>query len=199
MLGTLFYIPTAFPGGISGRAFIFEHLAQALSFTTLGLAVGMIAFWSYRYLTGRLNNLDQEVENACLDLLNQLSRFPRTIGIAPAIDRPASTRMFGEDPLDEVRRDEMFERRCMFLAGTALVLSWFAQMSRYFLVASVSFEGAVVAASLSLPFVFAISCLSVYLVWAKLLRRRPGGLAALGSVLCLCWSVAELWLNHALP
>jgi hypothetical protein len=211
MLGTLFYFPTAFPA-ISGQreavqAYIFEHLAEALSFSALGLSVGLIAFWSYRYLTSRLSSLGLEMESARLDVLNQLSRLPRTSGVAPAIGCPSDSRMFGEVPLDEVRRDEKFELRCLFLAGTALVLAWFAQLSRYLLAGSVSTEfldsislqGALFAASISVPIVFAISCLPAYLVWSKLLRRRPGGLMALGSVICLCWSVAELWLGRALP
>jgi hypothetical protein len=124
------------------------------------------------------------MENASLELLNQLNRFRGPFTIGGATD----TRLFGEVSLDEVTRDEKFQRCCMFVAGTALVLAWFAQASRYFLVESLSLGSAVRVACFYLPIVFGLSCLPTCLVWVKLLGRRPGGLIALGSVFCLCWS-----------
>ena len=71
----------------------------------------------------------------------------------------------------------------MIVAGTALVLAWLAQFSRYATADFVSLSSAVIAASIYLPIVFAISCLPVYLVWVELLNRRPGGLVAMGAIL----------------
>ena len=65
--------------------------------TGLGLLVGLVSLWCYRYLTGRLSTIDLEMENASLDLLNQLSRFRGRFAIGPSRDGP----MFGEKTLDE--------------------------------------------------------------------------------------------------
>jgi hypothetical protein len=170
-------------------------LSESLWPTAFGLLVGLISLWCYRHLTGRLSTIDLEMESASLDLLNQLSRFRGRFAARPTGDG----RMFGETSLDEARRDDKFERRSMFLAGTALALAWLAQFSSYAAVDSVSLASAVLAACIYLPIVFAVSCLPMYLVWSKVLRRRPGGLVAMGAILCLCWSVAELVLGRHLP
>lgn len=200
MFGTILSIVHSFSRGISGdrtsnMAAIAGALSESLWPTGLGLLVGLVSLWCYRYLTGRLSTIDLEMENASLDLLNQLSRFRGRFAIGPSRDGP----MFGEKTLDEVSRDEKFERRCMIVAGTALVLAWLAQFSRYATADFVSLSSAVIAASIYLPIVFAISCLPVYLVWVKLLNRRPGGLVAMGAILCLFWSAAELVLRRHLP
>jgi hypothetical protein len=204
IFGTVWTFPNAFGPPFNGNdararalAFMFDHFATSMWFTAFGLLVGLMSLWFYRYLTGRLHTFDLEMESASLDLLNQLSRFRGRFTIGPIIDSPGP--MFGEKTLDEVRKEGKFERRCMALAGTALVLAWLAQAWRYLAVDFISVSSAVVAACIYLPIVFAISCLPVYLVWSKLLRRRPGGLVAMGAILCLCWSVAELVLGRHLP
>jgi len=189
VFGTVITFSDAFPG-ISGQresvmAYLFDHLATSMSFTAFGLLVGLMSLWFYRYLTGRLRTFDLEMENASLDLLNQLSRFPGRFGIAPAIDRP----MFGEKPLDELKRDDKFQRRCLYLAGSALLVAWLSQVLR---------SGDLVP-WVQLPLMFVVSCLAAYPVWVKLLCRRSGGLVALASLICLCWSIAELLLGRHLP
>ena len=99
--------------------------------TGLGLLVGLIAFWSYEYLAGQLRALDQEMENASLELLNQLSRFRAPFATKASINNLAAGPMFGERPLAELSRDEKFRRRSIFLAGTALVTAWFVQALRF--------------------------------------------------------------------
>jgi hypothetical protein len=205
ILGTVWTVPNAFGPPINGTggrgltlAFIFDHLATSMWFTAFGLFVGLVSLWFYRYLTGRLHTFDLEMENASLELLNQLSRLPGRFTAEPAItrrDRP----MFGEKSLDELRRDEKFWRRCVFLAGTALVLAWSAQASRSFLFGALPWFPAAVSPWIHLPIIFAISYVPAYPMWVKLLRRRPGGLLALASVFCLCWSAAELVLGRHLP
>ena len=189
VFGTVATFSNAFPG-IAGQresvmAYMFDHLSTSMSFTAFGLAVGLMSLWFYRQLSGRLRTFDLEMENASLDLLNQLSRFPGRFGTAPAIDGP----MFGEKSVDELTRDDKFERRCLFLAGPALLLAWLAQVLR-----SGDFVPWV-----HLPLMFAVSCVAAYPAWAKFLHRRPGGLIALASVICLCWSIAELALGRHLP
>jgi hypothetical protein len=205
VFGTVLTFPNAFGPPINGTggrgltlAFIFDHLATSMWFTAFGLLVGLMSLWFYKYLTSRLLTFDLEMENASLELLNQLSRFPGRFTIGPAITRRDRT-MFGEKSSDELRRDERFWRHCMFLAGTALVLSWFAQASRCFFFDALPWFPAALAPWIHLPICLAISYLPAYPVWVKLLRRRPGGLVALASVFCLCWSVAELVWGRHLP
>jgi hypothetical protein len=199
LFGTVLGIVNSFQGIVGEKTSLMAAFAKRLSESlwpaAFGLLVGLVSLWFYLYLSGRLRTFDLEMENASLDLLNQLSRFPSRFTIGDVADN----RLFGEVPLDEVARDEKFQLRCMFLAGTALVLAWFAQASRYFLVESLSMGSAVGVACFYLPIVFGLSCLPMYLVWVKLLGRRPGGLIALGSVFCLCWSVAELVLGRHIP
>jgi hypothetical protein len=171
-----------------------ELLSASLWPTAFGLLVGLVSLWFYRYLAARPRTFDLEMGNATLELLNTLVRFRGTV-----IHRPSDARMFGEPSSDEVRIEAKFERRCMVLASTALVLAWIAQAWRYLGVDFISLSSAVLAASIYLPIVFVISCLPMYLLWSKLMRRRPGGLAALGSIVCLCWSLAELVFGVHLP
>jgi hypothetical protein len=180
VLGTLVYLPTAFPGFAGQReailAYMAEHLGQAMSFTALGILVGLIGLWSYRYLKARLETLDLEMESASVDLLNQLSRFPVRFRLTQTVDAPR----FGEVPIAQVEREARIARRLRLIACVAIVgACWL--------------EGSRVASLLGL------SCLFVYPVWVKLLRRRPGGLVLLGSLLCLLWTGAELLLNRSLP
>jgi len=56
-------------------AAICQRLSESMWPTELGLLVGLIALWSYEYLAGQLSALDQEMESASLELLNQLGRF----------------------------------------------------------------------------------------------------------------------------
>jgi hypothetical protein len=188
MFGTIVGMTNSFPGydgpRVSIRPIIFELLSESLWPTAFGLFVGLMALWFYKYLAARLGTFDLEMDNATLELLNTLSRFRGTV-----IHRPSDSRMFAEMPLEELRRDEKFWRRCMFLAGTALVLAFCVQVLR----------SAASAPWIYTPITFGISCIPAYPLWVKLLRRRRGGLVALGSLLCLCWSVAELLLGTHLP
>ena len=83
--------------------------------------------------------------------------------------------------------------------GVALVLAWFVQASRYLLSDSLYLYSSLRAACFYVPIVFGISCFFLYPIWSKLLHGRPGALVAMGSTVCLCWSVAELVLGRHLP
>ena len=203
LFGTVLGIVNSFQG-ISGErwaamAAICEGLSQSMWPTAFGLLVGIVALWCYRYLETRLQTLDHEMEGTSLELMNQLSRFSGRFTVKPTINRASDGPMFGEKSLAELSRDENFWRRCMLLTGTAVAMTWLVQLLRYFDQYSLSLYSSVQTASVYVPFMFGISCLLVYPVWTKLLRRKSGGLAALGSTFCLCWSLAELVMGVSLP
>ena len=178
---------------------VFGSLSESMWPTAFGLMVGIIALWFYRYLEGMLQTGDHEMESASLDLLNQLSRFRGRFSTEPEIGRVGEATRFGERPLAELTQDEKFWRRSMFLAGAAILFAWLVQVLRYFGHDALPFSSSVQAACVYVPFMLALSCLAVYPVWAKLLHRRSGGLVALGSAFCLCWSLAELILGVSIP
>jgi MotA/TolQ/ExbB proton channel family len=188
LFGTVLGIFNSFRGTTGPRvtimAAIAGQLSESLWFTAFGLAVGLMSLWFYRYLTEKLRTIDLEMENASLDLLNQLSRIPGRFAIAPAVGGP----MFGEESPDELKRDEKFQLRSRYVAAAALVL---ASCIQAWLSWSISW--------IYIPLTFGLSCLPAYPLWVKLLRRKPGGLIALASVICLFWSVAELVLGRHLP
>ena len=161
--------------------------------------VGITALWCYRYLDGRLQTLDREIENASLELLNHLSRFRGGFPAERPVRQISDGRMFGEKPLAELSRDEKFRRHCMFLTGAVLVTAWFAQVLRYFGHDSLHLYSSVQAALAHVPLMFVVSCLAVYPVWTRILHRRSGGLMALGSLFCCCWSLVELVFGVSLP
>jgi hypothetical protein len=184
LFGNVLGIVNSFQGlGTSkaaGMAAVTKRLSESMWPTAFGLMVGVVALWFYRFLEERLLTFEQEMESASLDLVNQLGRFRGRFSVEPAVKRPSDGPMFGERPLAELIRDEKFWRRCMLLAGSALVMAWFVQALRL----------SVEAAMAYVPSMFGISCLAMYPVWTRLLRRRSGGLAVLGAAFCLCWILA---------
>lgn len=204
IFGTLVGIVNSFQGiGSEKRAAlaaIFGGLSRAMWFTALGLAVGLLASWTYDCLSTRLRILDLEMENATRELLNQLSRFPQRFEIGP--DAGISSRpMFAEWLPESVQREERFFRSYLAVAGAALAVTWLVQAFRFVpdYGSPYLYSSAILYGCFYVPITFAISCLFVYPFWAKFLHRRPGALMAMGSVLCLCWSVAELALGRPLP
>jgi biopolymer transport protein TolQ len=93
IFGTLVGIVGLF-GGVDGeKSAILGALAARLSEsiwpTALGILVGLTAFFCYRYLMGRLETIDHEMDNASLALLNQLSSSSGLYTPAGAMDRAA--------------------------------------------------------------------------------------------------------------
>jgi hypothetical protein len=203
LFGTIIGIVNSFQGiagdKTSGMAALAKRLSEAMWPTVLGLLVGVIAFWSYDFVTGRLRTLDQEMENASLELLNQLSRFARRFTPEPEISSARDRTMFGEKTFDQLSRDEKSLRRSILVTGTGFLLAWCALAVRYFAHESISLSSAVGWGFVYVILMFGISYFPAYPVWVKVLRRRPGGLAALGSMVCLCWTVAELVLGGPIP
>jgi hypothetical protein len=203
IFGTIMGIVTSFEG-FSGpkwniAAAIFEGLSRAMWFTALGLVVGLVAMWSFEYLKEELSGLDQEMENASLELLNQLSRFPGRFEVGSASEQRGDGPIFGERPLDDLRGEDKLLRRCLFLAAVALPLAWLAQASRYFVGYSLFSIEAIRAAFVTVPIMFGLSYLPAYPLWRKVFSRRRGALVALAAIICLFWSVAELVLSRDLP
>jgi biopolymer transport protein ExbB/TolQ len=60
------------------RRWIIGSLGESLLPTALGLFVALLALVFYRYLSARLNEFNVEMQNASLDLVNQLSRISRS-------------------------------------------------------------------------------------------------------------------------
>jgi biopolymer transport protein ExbB/TolQ len=54
---------------------IFDGLSQALVPAALGVLVALVALWSYRYLLAKVEAFDSDMENASLELMNQLGRL----------------------------------------------------------------------------------------------------------------------------
>jgi hypothetical protein len=195
LFGTIVGIVDSFTGFAGQRdavrRAILWNLSQSLWPTTWGLLVGIVALWCFRYLEARLQILNHEMESASLELLNQLSRFRGRFSAEPTAETLSDGPMFGERPLAELRRDDKFRHRSMFLVGTVLVTAWFAQM--------LNFNFSTETACVKVLSLFVVSCLAMYPVWTKLLHRRPGGLAALGAAICFCWTLAELVTGVSFP
>ena len=56
-------------------AAVINNLADAMTRSLLGLLVGILSFLIYRYLQGRLQQIDFEMKTATLELANTLSRY----------------------------------------------------------------------------------------------------------------------------
>ncbi len=189
IFGTVWTFPNAFHG-IDGQrelidAYMFDHFGTSMWFTAFGLAIGLMSLWFYRYFTARLETFDIEMENATLDLLNQLSHFPTRFTSGHSIQR-----MFGEEPVEQLRRDKIFFRCCQCIAVAALLL---ASCIQFWLSWSLPWT------SIYTPLSFGLSCLPAYPLWVTIHRRRPGGMVALASIICACWSIAELLMGRHLP
>jgi hypothetical protein len=197
--GTVFGIVNSFRGVDGSKSWIMaavtELLSESIWPTALGLLVGLISLWFYKYLSGRLETLDREMDNASLELVNQLSRCRARFAPVPAADNRSPEPMFGERPLAELHQDQKSLRRSRVIAGVALIVAWGAQLPHYYSDYSdypLQLHSVGLSALLHVLFTFGISCLAAYPIWTKLLHRKPGGLAALGALLCLCLNVAEI-------
>jgi biopolymer transport protein ExbB/TolQ len=80
LLGTILGVNNSFLGFDGSKesllAAIFEGLSQALVPAAFGVMVALVALWSYRYLVAEVEAFDSEMENASLQLIEQLSRLP---------------------------------------------------------------------------------------------------------------------------
>ena len=199
ILGSIWGIMNSFPAISGSKSFYLAIVARSLSKsmwpTAFGLLVGITALSCYRHLTERLRHFDHEMEDASLGLIASLARQRGLFTLGVAVDSP----MFGEKTRAELEGDHRFWRRSLFTTSTALFIAWFLQALRYLSDIEFSLYAVVQDSCLYILFTFGLSCLLVYPAWVRLLHRRRGGLVALGSVFCLCWTVSEFVVGRHLP
>jgi hypothetical protein len=202
VFGTLLGIAHAFRGTAGSRisimAGIAKELSEALVPTALGLIVALVSVCCYQYLIGRLGCFDGEMENASFDLVKFLAVCP--VRPSPVV----GVGFVNETPLfrDDIGEDLLEHRRPWYRSTSAavgmLILSWCVQIARYFDQQALPLGSATWPAFVYVVFTFAVSWFVAYPVWVKALRRTPGALAASASLICMCWSLAELMTGEHL-
>jgi biopolymer transport protein ExbB len=77
--GTVMGMFRSFSGGSTERGTLMRGFAKSLSEslvpTALGLSVAVLAFCFYKYLSARLENFDVEMQNASLELIDELAHL----------------------------------------------------------------------------------------------------------------------------
>ncbi|HEY4360515.1 MAG TPA: MotA/TolQ/ExbB proton channel family protein [Bryobacteraceae bacterium] len=196
MLGTVFGIVDSFVGCGGNKATCLAAVEERLSWslwpTGVGLVVGLIALVFHRYLSGRLKKMDREMDSASLELINLLvlSRGRFTLAAesdGPVLDGP----MFGQKAWADAKSDQKWLPWFRAITCLALASAWSLDVARNYADYSYSLASLALNACVWVLFTFGCSCLLAWPVWSKLMRRRPGGLAMLGSVICVCWNLAE--------
>jgi biopolymer transport protein ExbB/TolQ len=59
-------------------AYLTEKLSEALAPCAFGIMVALIAMWCYKYLLGRVEAFDSDMEDVSLQLINDLGRLNGT-------------------------------------------------------------------------------------------------------------------------
>jgi len=206
LLGTLWGIANSFRGCGGEASACLAATTTALSRsiwpTALGLLSGLISFWFYRHLSGQLESIDNEMSNASLGLVNELTRY-RGHFKTSTIDRPIELPSFGaRSPADsglqawwkklfdkyvaDVGQDVRSWLRSSVLALAVFVLIWCTRVAEYFFSEPTPFHSAAASANFYVLIMFGISC------FYGIAHRRSGGALVLGSVLCLCLNLIEL-------
>jgi hypothetical protein len=196
IFGTLIGIANSFPG-IAGQkgavmGIIFGRLWEACVPTALGLLVAVPSLCGYKYLVSRVESIDREMENASLELVNLLSVCPIRLVRVARVNFATEGPIFRDEFGDQLREERRPWYRSSVVVVGMLIASSFVQIARYFASNAFLLGSAVGWACVYVIFTFAISWFAAYPVWVKVLRRTSGGMAALASLLCLCWSLAEL-------
>jgi len=176
-----------------------QSLSESIWPTALGLLIGIVSLWFYRYLIGGLQLIDNEMETASLGLVDNLRRLRGPIAFEADAGRADNPLMFGEERVELLRKDLKFWRRSTAFTGTALTASWLVNIERYFYDYSLSLIYVGLAALTYVGFTFVLSFFPAYPLWIVLLRRRRGALAAISAVFCVSWSVAKILWGDRLP
>jgi hypothetical protein len=197
IFGTLIGIVNSFPG-ITGEKHTvmmatFARLSDACVPTALGLLVGVPSLWFYKYLADRLACFDREMENASLELVNLLIVCPVGFAPTPTVKFVTESPIFRDEIGDELRDERRPWYRSSLMVAALLIITWCVQIAGYFDNYELPVESVMLRACVYVIFTFAISWFAAYPAWIKLLHRTSGGLAALASLLCLGWSLSELF------
>lgn len=195
ILGTLWGILNAFSAPAGEKSAALAHLAARLSDAcvpaALGLLVALQSLYCHRYLTGRLDTVDVEMENASLELVKRLA--PYAGQLKPVIEQTNS--VFDERSWPELRQDPGPPLPSLFPTCVALLIAWFVQVARLFEYDMRPIASATPTAFVYVLLTFGISFFPAYALWTNLLHRRSGGLIVLASAFCLCWSLVQLVLQ----
>ena len=195
VLGTALAIPDAFKGCGCEKSAALAAVAEGLSASmwpaALGLIAGLTSSWCHRYLTARLDGLTLEMENAGLELANQLARYRgrwRPESVTP------DSNLFGAQTQQQLESERKFQHQSRVAAPALLAAAYCLQVFRYFYYEAMTLESCAWAACQNVAFEFLLSLLPAHVVWSRALQRRPGGLMLPAAAMCLCWSVAQFWL-----
>lgn len=197
VLGTVYGIVNSFRGFVGEKSSFLPALAKSLSEsiwpTAFGLLVGLISLWFYKYLTGKLEAFDGEMENASRELVSLLTHF-RGRFATPTVDRPSEGPLFGEKYVAELIQYQKSWFPTTLLTCAALVVAWTVQAAIVFDSTTLPLWLVALNASGRALYMFGLSCFPAYLAWIALFHRRYGAMVALASALCFCWSVIDLVL-----
>jgi biopolymer transport protein ExbB/TolQ len=79
LFGTVLGVHNSFGGAGASKASImasiFDGLSRAFVPSAIGLVVALVATWCYKYLLTEVEAFDSEMENASLQLINDLGRL----------------------------------------------------------------------------------------------------------------------------
>lgn len=191
--GTLVGILSSFVGCGGSKsacmAVFADRLSGAMWPAALGLLVGLISLWFYRYLFGRVGAFERDMESASNDLVGQLARYRGQWELGPAT---GGRLLFGAKSPDELGEEHRFRRLSLAVAGVTLAVAWCIQVVLSFGRDSLPLSATPLAAIKHVLFPFGVSCIPAHILWLRFWRGRQGGRMALAALLCLGWCVVEV-------
>jgi hypothetical protein len=183
--------------GMEGeKTAVMAAMANSLSIAiwpiALGIFVGLVSLWAYRYLAAKMVDFDREMAEASNDLVNQLRM--RRLKFEPLL----ANGCIAEDSNPsfpsptELKRSQRLRRGSMLLTSAVVAAVWAWSVLFYAGQESLPINNAMIAASFYVVFRFGVSCFAAHAVWIRLLDRRPGGMPFLGALIFLGWCLPEL-------
>lgn len=195
ILGTVFGISFDTFRGIgtdkaTAMAAVFGGLSVACVPTAIGLAVGLEAFWCYRYFQERAATIGCQMENESVQLLNEFQRrSPRfSSPMGSAKERPTFLETFAAAASD----DRCTFRRSVWAAVAVLGIAWGLELVRRFGNDALPLCAAIPAAFRFVAIAFACVCIPTYAAWVDLLHRRTASLPLAAAIVCLSWCLARV-------
>jgi hypothetical protein len=200
-LGTIWALMVNTFLGIAGeRSSIMGALAERISWavvpTALGILVGLQAFWIHRYLGGRLEEYDGEIEAGAFGLLACLAPHVGRRSFSTPIVESGDSLTYLETYSRDSETQSGFRRFGTLITTILLLIEFAVRMAVQYM--AVEFYGIalsrlIVTNLFSVMMMFGFVCLPVYAVWVDFLHRKPGGVVGpIAAVLSLAWYVAGL-------